>query len=96
MAGGASAISVLTEPRHFGGELEHLQNVAQAVSIPLLRKDFTVHPLQILQEKQSGASAILLIVAATQNQSKAYLDYTHSLGLDALIEVHDEHELILP
>ena len=93
VAGGASAISVLTEPRHFGGELEHLQNVAQAVSIPLLRKDFTVHPLQILEAKQSGASAILLIVAATQNQSKAYLDYTHSLGLDALIEVHDEHEL---
>jgi indole-3-glycerol phosphate synthase len=93
VAGGAAAISVLTEPRHFGGEINHLQNVAQVVSIPLLRKDFTVHPMQILEAKQSGASAILLIVAATQNQTRAYLDYTHSLGLDALIEVHDEAEL---
>ncbi len=93
VAGGASAISVLTEPRHFGGELKHLQNVSRAVSIPLLRKDFTVHPVQILEAKQSGASAILLIVAATQHQTKTYLDYTHSLGLDALIEVHDETEL---
>lgn len=93
VAGGAAAISVLTEPRHFGGELGHLQSVAQRVAIPLLRKDFTVHPVQILEAKQSGASAILLIVAATQQQTRNYLDYTHSLGLDALIEVHDEAEL---
>ena len=91
--GGAAAISVLTEPRHFGGELSHLQDVAKQVSIPLLRKDFTVHPVQILEAKQSGASAVLLIVTATQNQTKSYLNYAHSLGLDVLVEVHDEAEL---
>lgn len=93
VSGGASAISVLTEPRYFGGELSHLQDVAASVSIPLLRKDFTVHPLQILEAKQAGASAVLLIVAATQAMTKAYLDYAQSLGLDVLVEVHDEAEL---
>jgi indole-3-glycerol phosphate synthase len=91
--GGAAAISVLTEPRHFGGELGHLQDVAKQVSIPLLRKDFTVHPKQILEAKECGASAVLLIVAATQQHTKSYLDYAHSLGLDVLVEVHDEAEL---
>jgi indole-3-glycerol phosphate synthase len=92
-AGGAAALSILTEPRHFGGELGHLEQVAASVNLPLLRKDFTVHPVQIVEAKRAGASAVLLIVAATQQYTKAYLDFSHALGLDVLVEVHDEAEL---
>jgi indole-3-glycerol phosphate synthase len=93
--GGAAALSILTEPRHFGGELAHLEQVATHVNLPLLRKDFTVHPVQIVEAKRAGASAVLLIVAATQHYTKAYLDFSHALGLDVLVEVHDEAELEL-
>jgi indole-3-glycerol phosphate synthase len=92
-AGGAAALSILTEPRHFGGELEHLEQVAAHINLPLLRKDFTVHPVQIVEAKRAGASAVLLIVAALQEQTKPYLDFAHALGLDVLVEVHDEAEL---
>ena len=92
-AGGAAALSILTEPRHFGGELGHLEQVAAHVNLPLLRKDFTVHPVQIVEAKRADASAVLLIVAATQHRTKAYLDFSHALGLDVLVEVHDEAEL---
>ncbi len=92
-AGGAAALSILTEPRHFGGELAHLEQVASQVSLPLLRKDFTVHPAQIIEAKRAGASAVLLIVAALQQETKPYLDFAHALGLDVLVEVHDEAEL---
>ena len=91
--GGAAALSILTEPRHFGGALEHLREVAKAVALPLLRKDFTVHPLQILEAKTAGASAVLLIVAVLGEATRAYREYAQSLGLDALVEVHDEAEL---
>lgn len=91
--GGAAALSILTEPRHFGGELAHLGQVAAHVNLPLLRKDFTVHPLQIVEAKRAGASAVLLIVAATQQYTKQYLDFAHALGLDVLVEVHNEAEL---
>ncbi len=91
--GGAAALSILTEPRHFGGELLHLEQVASQINLPLLRKDFTVHPAQILEAKRAGASAVLLIVAATQQHTQAYLNFTHALGLDVLVEVHDEAEL---
>ena len=91
--GGASALSVLTEPNHFGGTLEHLSQVADVVELPLLRKDFTLHPAQISEAKRAGASAVLLIVAILAEHTKAYLQYAHSLGLDALVEVHDEAEL---
>ena len=92
-AGGAAALSILTEPRHFGGELAHLEQVALHLNLPLLRKDFTVHPLQIVEAKRAGASAVLLIVAATQQHTKTYLDFAHALGLDVLVEVHDKAEL---
>jgi indole-3-glycerol phosphate synthase len=91
--GGAAALSILTEPRHFGGELTHLEQVATHVQLPLLRKDFTVHPMQIIEAKRAGASAVLLIVAATQQHTKEYLEFSHALGLDVLVEVHDEAEL---
>ena len=91
--GGAAALSVLTEPRHFGGDLGHLAAVSRAVDLPTLRKDFTIHPLQIFEALEAGASAALLIVAVLGECTKAYLDLTRSLGLDALVEVHEEREL---
>jgi indole-3-glycerol phosphate synthase len=92
-AGGANALSILTEPRHFGGELAHLRQVAQQVALPCLRKDFTVHPLQLIEAKAAGASAVLLIVAVMQEATADYLKLAKELGLDALVEVHDEQEL---
>jgi len=91
--GGARAISVLTEERHFGGRLEYLGDIADTVELPLLRKDFTVHPQQIVEAKGSGASAVLLIVAALQEATADYLAYAKSFGMDALVEVHDAYEL---
>jgi indole-3-glycerol phosphate synthase len=92
-AGGAAAISVLTEPRHFDGQLSHLAEVARTISLPLLRKDFTIHPAQLDEAKAAGASAVLLIVAVLGEATASYLSYAESLGLDALVEVHDEAEL---
>ena len=92
-AGGAAALSILTEPNHFGGELGHLEQVAGAVTLPLLRKDFTVHPAQLLEAKASGASAVLLIVAVLGEHTATYLQLARELGLGALVEVHDEAEL---
>ncbi len=92
-SGGAAALSILTEPNHFGGDLSHLKQVAAGVSSPLLRKDFTVHPAQLLEAKQAGASAVLLIVAALHEHTAAYLALAQKLGLDALVEVHSEREL---
>ena len=63
-AGGAAAVSVLTEPRHFHGSLADLQAVRSSVSIPVLRKDFLVHPAQVIEARAAGADAVLLIVAA--------------------------------
>jgi indole-3-glycerol phosphate synthase len=90
---GASAISVLTEARHFQGSLEHLRGVARTVKLPVLRKDFVVHPLQVAEARAAGASAVLLIAAVLGTALRAYLAYVDALGLDALVEVHDEAEL---
>lgn len=92
-AGGAAAISVLTEPRHFGGELKHLREVAAKLTLPCLRKDFTVHPQQMIEAKAAGASAVLLIVALLGEATADYLGFAGDLGLDVLVEVHDEREL---
>ncbi len=94
-AGGASALSVLTEPRHFGGHLRHLEEVHAATRLPLLRKDFTVHPQQLSEAAAAGASAVLLIVAILGDLTASYLDLARELGLDALVEVHTEAELEL-
>lgn len=92
-AGGARAISVLTEPHYFAGSDQDLLEVRQAVDLPILRKDFTVHPVQIAQSRALGASAVLLIVAVLGSLTEAYLRLAHERGLDALVEVHDEAEL---
>jgi len=91
--GGAAALSILTEPNHFGGQLEHLERVAAGVALPLLRKDFTVHPAQLFEARWAGASAVLLIVAVLGGRTARYLALAKTLGLDALVEVHDEQEL---
>lgn len=92
-AGGAAALSVLTEPRHFGGTLEHLRQVATAVALPAMRKEFVVHPAQVHEAAQAGAAAVLLIAALLGEALADYLRYTWALGLDALVEVHDDTEL---
>lgn len=92
-AGGARAISVLTEPHYFAGSDEDLRAVRQAVDLPLLRKDFVVHPAQIAEAKSLGASAVLLMVAVLGKLSGKYLELATEQGLDALVEVHDKGEL---
>ncbi|GAA5532164.1 indole-3-glycerol phosphate synthase TrpC [Deinococcus aluminii] len=91
--GGAAAISVLTEPRHFGGDAAALRAVVGAVDLPVLRKDFVVHPAMLREAADWGASAALLMVSVLGEAVGAYLETAHHLGLDALVEVHDEHEL---
>jgi len=92
-AGGAAALSVLTEPKHFGGALDHLRAVTQSQPLPAMRKEFIVHPQQVLEASEVGAQAVLLIAAVLGDDLVAYLAYAHALGLDALVEVHDEREL---
>ena len=91
---GASAISCLTEPFYFQGADRYLQEISQAVNIPVLRTDFTVDEYMIYQAKAFGASAVLLICAILDNsQLKAFGELAQDLGLDALVEAHDEWEL---
>lgn len=91
---GASAISVLTEPKYFMGNDNYLKEIASKVNIPVLRKDFTVDSYQIYEAKILGASAILLICAIlSDEQLKDYVNIAHSLGLSALVEAHDETEV---
>jgi indole-3-glycerol phosphate synthase len=93
-ARGAAAVSVLTEPSFFDGSLGHLAAVRAAVAVPLLRKDFVIDEYQLLEARAAGADAILLIVAALQAPDLRHLsDAARALGLDALVEVHDERDL---
>ena len=90
---GADAISVLTEPKWFLGSDEYLREIAGTVSVPCLRKDFTVDPYMIYEAKVLGASAVLLIVSITEPEAlKEYLSICESLGLSAPTEIHDEAE----
>jgi indole-3-glycerol phosphate synthase len=93
-AGGAKGISVLTEAAHFGGSPEDLEEIRAAVPLPLLKKDFHVDPLQILEARALRASALLLIARALSPAVLVDLaSFADSIGLEALIEVRDEHEL---
>jgi indole-3-glycerol phosphate synthase len=93
-AAGAAAISVLTEPTFFDGALDHLQAVRAAVDVPVLRKDFVVDAYQLLEARAAGADAVLLIVAALDDAELRTLSgAARDLGLDVLVEVHDEAEL---
>jgi indole-3-glycerol phosphate synthase len=93
-AGGAAVISVLTEQRRFGGTLADLDAVRAQVDVPLLRKDFVVSSYQVWEARAHGADLVLLIVAALeQNALVSLVERTESLGMTALVEVHDEAEL---
>ncbi|WP_372697783.1 indole-3-glycerol phosphate synthase TrpC [Arthrobacter sp. JSM 101049] len=92
--GGATAISVLTEQRRFGGSLADFDAVRAAVDLPLLRKDFTVDAYQIHEARAHGADLVLLIVAALDDHElSAFLDLTHDLGMNALVETHTDEEI---
>lgn len=91
---GAAAISCLTEPYWFRGSNQYLKEIAREVSVPVLRKDFTVSEYMIYEAKALGAAAVLLICAIlSPAQLKEYLELAHSLGLSALVEAHDEAEV---
>ena len=93
-APGASAISVLTEPKWFLGDIRYLKEISEAVSIPCLRKDFTVDEYMIYEAKVNGASAVLLICSIlTKEQLREYLKICEQLGLSALVEAHDRREV---
>ncbi|WP_326502590.1 indole-3-glycerol phosphate synthase TrpC [Rothia nasimurium] len=93
-AGGAAAISVLTEERRFKGTLADLDAVRAAVNIPVLRKDFTVDEYQIWEARAHGADLVLLIVAALDDDTLCrFLDLTHELGMNALVETHTPEEI---
>jgi indole-3-glycerol phosphate synthase len=90
---GASCISVLTEPHWFQGNDRYLEEIAKTVSVPCLRKDFTIDPYMIYEAKTLGASAILLICALLDTQKlKEYIAVCDTLGLTALVEAHSEEE----
>lgn len=91
---GADCISVLTEPKWFLGSDEYLREITDAISIPCLRKDFTVDEYMIYEAKVMGASAVLLICSIlSKEQLKAYISICDNLGLSALVETHEESEV---
>ena len=93
-AAGADCISVLTEPKWFLGSDEYLREITSAVSIPCLRKDFTVDEYMIYEAKLLGASAVLLICSIlSEGQIKEYINICDGLGLSTLVEAHDESEV---
>lgn len=93
-ASGAAAISVLTEPQWFMGSNEYLREIAAAVKIPCLRKDFTVDEYMIYQAKTLGAAAVLLICSLLDTDTlRRYIGICDELGLSALVEAHDEREI---
>jgi indole-3-glycerol phosphate synthase len=92
--GGASALSVLTEPERFGGSLDDLREVSASVPVPVLRKDFIIDPVQLYEARACGASAALLIVRAlAPSQLVALIAAARAAGLETLVEVRDEREL---
>lgn len=95
-AAGATALSVLTEEDYFQGRNQYLQEISQAVAIPILRKDFVIDPYQIYQARAIGADAILLICAIlSPDQLAAYITLADELGLSVLVEAHDADEIAM-
>lgn len=92
--GGACAVSVVTEPTHFGGDIEILKEIVSNIKLPVLRKDFITDKEQIRESKQSGAKAVLLLSAMLSNEELADLnEYAHSTGLETVVEIHTQREL---
>ena len=93
-AAGACAVSVLTEAHFFHGELSHLRQVKDVVSVPVLQKDFIIDPFQIYEGRVAGADAVLLIAAMlSPDQLREFTELARGLGLVPLVEVHDEEDL---
>lgn len=93
-AGGACAISVLTEAHFFQGDLSHLRQVKEKTSLPILQKDFIIDPFQIYEGRASGADALLLIAAILdREQLKDFVDLTRSLKMVPLVEIHSKNDL---
>ncbi|MCL0089810.1 indole-3-glycerol phosphate synthase TrpC [Dehalococcoidia bacterium] len=91
---GAAAVSVLTESEYFRGSLTDLESVRAAVGLPILRKDFILDPYQVYEARAHGADAVLLIVGILSPvELRSLLETTHSLGMTALVEIHDREEL---
>lgn len=95
ISGGASALSILTDKTFFNGSIQDLSQVKNEISspVPIIRKDFIIDEVQIAEAKVAGADAILCIVAALGSKTKKLLEYARSLGLDVLVEIHNENEL---
>jgi indole-3-glycerol phosphate synthase len=92
--GGAAALSVLTDARHFGGSLEDLRAARSAATLPIIRKDFIVDPYQLYEAAVNGADAVLLIVRAlSAKRLRALYEEAREIDLDCLVEVHDAEEL---
>jgi len=93
-AGGASALSILTERAHFDGSLDDLARAREATELPILRKDFTVDEYQLFEARAWGADAVLLVVGALPAaRLRALNDAAQAISLDAIVEVHDDREL---
>jgi indole-3-glycerol phosphate synthase len=92
---GACALSVLTEELYFKGSLDDLRKVSLASSVPTLRKDFIIDPLQLREAALAGASAVLLIVSLLKEKTAFFLQETKRLGMEALVEVHTRDELLI-
>ena len=92
---GAAAISVLTDEKYFAGHKNYLTQIGNNVNLPLLRKDFIIHPLQIYETRAIGADAILLIVRILGKKLKEFILLSKEIGLSSLVEVHAEEELEL-
>ena len=93
-AGGASALSVLTDREYFQGSLDDLRRVRQAVQIPILRKDFVIHPSQVWEARAAGADAVLLIVRILSDEElRSFRLLAEELGMSALVEIHGEDEV---
>jgi indole-3-glycerol phosphate synthase len=92
--GGAAALSILTEPTEFGGSVDDLHDARQATPLPTLKKDFHIHPVQVLEARAAGASAILLIARALHpDRLREMADHAEQLGIEVLVEVRSEAEL---
>ena len=93
-AGGAACLSVLTDEEHFGGSVADLEQAHDACGLPVIRKDFTVCELDVIDARLMGADAVLLIAAAlSDDELRRFHDLAVGIGLDALVEIHDEAEL---
>ena len=92
--GGASAISVLTDKEFFKGDIKYLSEIKETVCLPVLRKDFIIDPYQIYEARAAGADLVLLIARIlTKEQIEIFLSLSHKLGMECLVEVHDNNEL---